>query len=111
VAGCGGRRTAAVSRRGSNRSYRVVSNICEGKLILCVDLIRFFLQFFEINEVSSDEWVAQKVTFVHHPHPKRSQSNKLLNDFLIISDIYIYIYKKILGVLSHSVLLGFLRLT
>jgi hypothetical protein len=47
VAGCGGRRTVAVSRRGSNRSYRVVSNICEGKLILCVDLIRFFCNFLK----------------------------------------------------------------
>jgi hypothetical protein len=46
----------------------VVANICEGRLILCFANI----QFFEINEVSKDEWVAQNVIFVHHPHLRRS---------------------------------------
>jgi hypothetical protein len=38
--------------------------MCEGELILCFANIQFFLQFFEISEVSNSEWVAQKLTFV-----------------------------------------------
>jgi hypothetical protein len=35
---------------------------------------QFFLQLFEISEVSISEWVAQaKVNFVQPPHPSRSQ--------------------------------------
>jgi hypothetical protein len=34
--------------------------MCEGELILCFANIQLFLHFFEINEVSNNEWVAQK---------------------------------------------------
>jgi hypothetical protein len=39
--------------------------------ILCKHV--FFLQFFEINEVSNAEWVAQKLAFVQQPDSSSSQ--------------------------------------
>jgi hypothetical protein len=38
--------------------------------ILCKHV--FFLQFFEINEVSNAEWVAQKLAFVQQPDSSSS---------------------------------------
>jgi hypothetical protein len=49
---------------GTSNGKGVVANMCEGELILCFANIQFFLQFFEVSEVSNGEWVAQKLTFV-----------------------------------------------
>jgi hypothetical protein len=40
--------------------------------ILCKH--EFFLQFFEIDEVSNAEWVAQNLAFVQQPNSSSSQS-------------------------------------
>jgi hypothetical protein len=55
--------------------------VSKGELILYFANIQFFLQLFEICEVSISEWVAQKVNFVQPPHPSRSQT------FLVIVKI------------------------
>jgi hypothetical protein len=53
VARGGGWHTTAASRLGWNWQLQgVVANIYEGELILCFANIQFFLQFFEIGEVS-----------------------------------------------------------
>jgi hypothetical protein len=43
-----------------------------GELILYFANMYFFLQFFEINEVSNAEWVAQKLAFVQQPDSSSS---------------------------------------
>jgi hypothetical protein len=58
------RRRRRLGMGGTSNGKGVVANMCEGELILCFANIQFFLQFFEVSEVSNGEWVAQKLTFV-----------------------------------------------
>ena len=68
--------------------------MCEGELILCFVNIQFFLQFFEISEVSNGEWVAQKLIFVQEVHPSRSLSYLAYPTAYIEGDIFYSVVAK-----------------